>query len=390
MFDYQYGTSTKRYKEKISIMSPRLPTPVTPASRAMSFVFRFLSGHDVLSLTIVNKSYYSGSWDTTLWRELSKNISNAEKCEELYRTTDNKIEEYLNSNKKQNGENSSGLTLTGTIKWRLVYMQILYKYCCNCGTDSQKLRFLPVMQRALCFPCAKLPDFAMISLENAINEYGVAKEDIDSYQLDGLSVPHTNGSGKFMFVYYLSDILRIINVDKSEKISRKQVIRKNIEERRRTELVYYMKQEGISDDFINQCLELEGTLANSYMLGKSRMSSHKISIKMGKIFRLEERKAKKVMDTPKKNEDTPEKRRKIKEFSEEDKTLRKIQLIERLTLMGLDTDNLDFDDTSSLAYSFIQGKTKKDLGFVAGAVWREFKPIFTGISSKTTQRIKDL
>ena len=120
------------------------------------------------------------------------------------------------------------------------------------------------------------------------------------------------------------------------------------------------------------------------------MSSHKISIKMGKIFRLEERKAKKVMDTPKKNEDTPEKRRKIKEFSEEDKTLRKIQLIERLTLMGLDTDNLDFDDTSSLAYSFIQGKTKKDLGFVAGAVWREFKPIFTGISSKTTQRIKDL
>lgn len=389
MFDYQYGTSTKRYKEKINQMSPKFPTLTSPKSKAMSYVFAFLSGKEILSLSSVCKFYYSGSWDTTLWRKLSKSLFSPEKCEALYKLAETKVQEFENSR----GKNE--LLCAGTIKWRIVYIQLFYKFCFHCETTENKLRFLPVMQRTICFTCAKLPNFAMISLENAINEYGANKEDIDYHQLDGLSVPHTNRSGKVMFVYYLSDILRIIPKDWSGTIDKKK-IRKNIEERRRTELVHYMQEEGISNEFINDIIDCEGTIPHSFVLGKSRMSSHKIAVKMGKAFRLQERKKiekekekEKKVKNIKKKECTME--RKKTNVSDEAKNLRKIQLIERLSLMGLDTDQIDFEDPESLAYEYVQGKSrKKDLGSIAGVLWREFKPVFTGISSKTTQRITDL
>jgi hypothetical protein len=223
----------------------------------------------------------------------------------------------------------------------------------------------------------------MISLENAESEYGVLKENIESRQLEGLRVPHTNNSGKFMLVYYLKDIL---SSDQLKNLPLKPV-RTCIEERRRTEIVWYMRELKVPFDFIESYLTTEGTLAHNYMMGRSRMTADKVSKALAKIFFCEKRKEdRKIEDI---RSESPKVVKKVK-FTEDEKIVRKMQLIERLTLMGLDTQKIDFEEKSGLAYSFIVGRTSKELGVIAGTIWREFKPIFTGVTSKTTQRIKDL
>jgi hypothetical protein len=379
MFDYQHGTSTKRFKEKIQKMIPRLPLASTPNTKPLSLVFTFFTGLEILELSLVNKAWYFASWDASLWRELSKSLDSFEKTESLLIITDLKIQKFENKLKKTG---NTDVNLTGTIKWKIVYIKLLYKYCKHCSLEN-KLRFLPVMQRTLCFKCSKLPEYAMISLENAELEYKVTKEKIAEHQLDGLRVPHTNESGKYMYVYYLSDILSINHGDIHQ---RKEFIRSNIEERRKTEIVYYMKKEGVDDEFINLMLETEGSHAHNYMLGKSTMTCNKISKMLANLYQKQQRK--KIKDAQ--TQENSRKKHKNKEIVDDGKALRKIQLIERLTLMGLDTEHIRFDDKESIAYSYINGRTKKDIGIVAGAVWRENKPIFTGISSITTQRIEDI
>ena len=388
MFDYEYGTTTTKYKIKINRIIPHLPIIKNSESKALSFVYGYLSGLEVLGLSLVKKSWYTASWDQTLWRKLSKVISTPELTDALFKEADLQIEKFLS---KLKGE-AKEISYIGTIKWKIIYIQLLYKYCSHCKSLDQKPKFLPILQKTICFNCAKLPDFAMISLENAMNEYGITKEDIEIFQLDGLRVAHTNKSGKFMNVYYLFDILKIVSKTNPEKIEKKINYRKNIEERRRTEIVYYLKKEGVDDNFISMLLDTEGTLAHSYMLGKSKSTAHKIGTKLAKIYWYEEKKKinKEKKEKKLKEKGKPRKRWKEETLTEEETIMRKIQLIDRLTLMGLDTEYLDFEDTEGLAYNFIHGKSKKDLGTTAGTIWREFKPIFTGISSSTTQRIKDL
>ena len=382
MFDYQYGTSTKKYKEKIQTMMPRLSISKSLESKSLSLVYRFLSGLEIITICSVNRLWYSASWDATLWRELSNQLSDSETIDKVYNLLSSKFSKFENKLESKGIKDAVLITNLKTTRWKLTYVNILYKFCCNCQNNEPKLRFLPILQKSLCFKCAKLPEFSMISLENAEVEYKVTKEQISEHQLDGLRVPHTNESGKYMFVYYLSDILWIVNGRSNINIDKSQVIRTNIQERRRTELVYYMKQEGIDDESMNKWLNTEGTYANNFMLGKSKMSSSKIAKMMGNHFRSQKK--------GEKTEGEACKKKKFTVLTEDEIIVRKLQLIERLTLMGLNTETVDFNSKNSLAYSFIRGRTNKDIGMVAGSIWREYKPVFTGISSKTTQRKEDI
>ena len=246
---------------------------------------------------------------------------------------------------------------------------------------------MPILKRTLCFPCSKDADFSMISLENAESEYNVSQSEIEFRQLDGLRVPHTNNSDKFMFVYYLFDILKIVK-SKNPNFSKTPQLRTCIEERRRTEVVFYMRELKISYDFIETYLNTEGTLAHNYMMGRSRMTADKVAKALEKLYICEKGKEESKRED-KDGSNSPMIVKKVK-LSDSDMIARKMQLIDRLTLMGLDPGKIDFDDKSGLAYSYIIGRTSKELGVVAGKVWREFKPIFTGVTERTTQRIKDL
>ena len=55
MFDYQYGTSTKKYKEKIQTMMPRLSISKSLESKSLSLVYRFLSGLEIITICSVNR-----------------------------------------------------------------------------------------------------------------------------------------------------------------------------------------------------------------------------------------------------------------------------------------------------------------------------------------------
>ena len=55
-------------------------------------------------------------------------------------------------------------------------------------------------------------------------------------------------------------------------------------------------------------------------------------------------------------------------LSPEEKTKRKIELVERLLIMGVNSNDIGLDETDSIATAFIEGRTKEDLGPVAGAI----------------------
>lgn len=380
MFDYQYGKSTAKYKEKLKDMLPRLEVSMNHQSKGLSLAFEFLHGLEIFNLASVSKKFYSATWNASLWRELSKQLGN-EKLEFLYTLANRRFDDFVEKFKSQ----PIIAQCSGTIKWRIVYITLLYKFCMKCETSENRLRFLPILQRTLCFKCARCPEFSMISLENAQSEFGVKKDDIELYQLDGLRVPHTHESGKHMFVYYTKDILNLVRMDPEKKKNIK--LRTNIEEKRRTEIVYYMQKEGIENDFINKYLNIEGTLPHNYMLGRSRQSAHKIAQSMFKIYKHEKEKTLQSLENPDEISDEPKKKIKL---SDDEKLQRKLELIERLTLMGINTENINFEEKKGLIYMYINGRLSRDLGYVAGAVWKQYKPVFTGVSGKTTQRIKDL
>ncbi|OMJ78444.1 hypothetical protein SteCoe_21727 [Stentor coeruleus] len=378
MFDYQYGVSTTKYKEKLKTMLPKLKFSTKNQSKTLSLVFRFIHGLEVLQLSLINKNFYSASWDASLWNDLSKQLGN-DKIDFLYSKASRSFDDFAEKILSQVSHCSR------TIKWRIVYINLLYKFCVKCDSSENKLRFLPILQRTLCFKCARSPEFSMISLENAQSEYGVKIEEIQRQQLEGLKVPHTHESEKYMYVFYTKDILNLVKMDPEKR--KKIKMRTNVEEKRRTEIVYHMQKEGIDNDYINEYLNIEGSLPHNYVLGKSRQSANKIAQSMVKIY--EKDKEKKLLANDGSDEEQGEVKKKIV-LSEEEKIQRKVELIERLNIMGINTENINFDEKKGLIYMYINGRVSRDLGYVAGVVWKQYKPVFTGVSGKTTQRIKDL
>ena len=68
--------------------------------------------------------------------------------------------------------------------------------------------------------------------------------------------------------------------------------------------------------------------------------------------------------------------------------MRKMELIDRLLMMGVNSDNIGLDDPESIAVAYIEGRTKEDLGPVAGSIWRDHKPVFTGVPFRKTMESK--
>lgn len=392
MYDYTYGTSTKKFKQEIEKMKPKLPLFVQAESKIISCVMRFLNGLDVNSCAFVCKIWYNAAWSAVLWQELCENIGQSGKIRALCELAESKLRTYDRRTKKNDlSELVPNVSTKEALKWKLIYGQLFYGTCSHCRIAENNLRFLPILQKTLCYTCAKLPNFTMISLENAEIEYGISRKQVNDYQIEGLRVPDPMETGKFIFVYYISDILRLKQLTEVKKRSDK-IYNTEVYEKRRAELFSCMKKEGIDTNFINTCLESEGGLAYNYLLGKSKMPAAKIAKKV--LVKYE-----KWKEAENENEDDDEalpepeiilplKRPKI-ELSAEELAKRKFELVERLLLMGVNSDDIGLDDKNSLAVAYIEGRTKEDLGPVAGSIWRDHRPVFKGVPFRTLNSKKE-
>jgi len=83
----------------------------------------------------------------------------------------------------------------------------------------------------------------------------------------------------------------------------------------------------------------------------------------------------------------PDKKRPL---TEEDKAMRRTELLDRLLRMGVQPDKANLEDPEDAGYKYIHGLSSEEIGPVAGAIWRKNKPTFTGIPLKTCQREEDL
>ena len=227
----------------------------------------------------------------------------------------------------------------------------------------------------------------MISLENAQLEYGITKNHINNSQIEGLRVPDPGEIGKFMFVYYVSDIIQLkhrINAKKREDGGNKT----ELHEKRRAELIIQMKKAKIADKFIEIALDTEGSLAYNYIIGKSKMPASKIAAKLlDKFEKWKEAENDDDEILPEPELILPLKRPKVI-LNQEEKMMRKMELIDRLLMMGVNSDNIGLDDPESIAVAYIEGRTKEDLGPVAGSIWRDHKPVFTGVPFRKTMESK--
>lgn len=366
MFDYKYGTTTSKFKENLTKMLPKLEVSTNSQSKCLSFTFKFLHGLEVLKLALISKKFYNASWDITLWHDLAKDLDKLNLENQLNKAIYS-VEIFSKKPKNQ----SIIRKCSGAIKWRLVYIILLYKFCAHCKKPEQRLRFLPILQRTLCFKCAQLQEFSMISLESALLDYEVKAEDIEKNQLIGLKIPHTRESGKKMLVYYRKDIISMSKID----LEKKKIIklRTNIEEKRRTEIIYYMQKEGIEEYFISNYLNIEYSLCYNYIIGKSQQSARKIAKIMSKIYNREKQKKQKIIIEI--VDDINIETSKRVKISENDMLQRKLALIERLTLMGLNTERINFGGENGLFNLYVTGLTAHGLGYIAGEIWKESRSL---------------
>ena len=276
----------------------------------------------------------------------------------------------------------------------------------------------------------------MLSQETAELNYGITSKDLNLYKVPGLKVPNQYTPGKPMFVYYEKDIASIWE-KKASSVTFSEEKLPFAADNRKTQLIDFLKEERVSDmEYIKRCVETQGALGFQFVQGKSRQGAKKIAQTLKKKWEkseeVEDRERdrgpirKKEIDTlflkkgDKKQTEIEGGRKDRKynksldiiEISDQDypitndepkitkkpklaltlqqKSQRKQELIQRLSLMGVPEHKLGLDDPTSLASAFIEGRIKESLGPIAGAIWRENKPVFTGISFQTTQRLSDL
>lgn len=165
-----------------------------------------------------------------------------------------------------------------------------------------------------------------------------------------------------------------------------------VEERRQT-LMKVMQEGGVTDlKWLEYYFNSPEHWAHKFIQGTTRRTLETVSNNLFAKYKNKDKKKNKHEEIYENDEpDLPvfNKRKKIS-FTEDQMELRKDELIERLTMMHLDITQVNFEDPDSLANAYVTGRTTMELGPVAGAIWRENKPTFTGISGKTTKRKQDL
>lgn len=256
-------------------------------------------------------------------------------------------------------------------KFRFVYAYLLFKTCYECSSPEQKLRFLPIKHFSLCHECSKLNKYDMINNETAELEYSVTKYDLNKHEIEGLKVPDPSKPGKSMLVYYLNDILHISRLkgDNNPKIT--SVQKRELEDKRKVEIMYLLKQENIDDRFIEQFIYNEGTPGNNYIQGKSRRSVNQIVATIKKKYlKALQRSEIDEEETVRLQEPEmiiPLKKPKL-ELDESQKNRRRAELTERISLMGIALHEVDMRDNDGIFMAYVNGRTKQELGQVAGAI----------------------
>ncbi|CAG9330149.1 unnamed protein product [Blepharisma stoltei] len=411
MWDYKYGQSTHKIRLAPDVLMPRLKVS-GKSEDVLLKPLTYMHGLDIIKLAPVCKSWYNVVWDPSLWLDLCNWFKHPDRMKALGELAEGKIKllekEYKrikNMSQYRNEEDLAGIVgsplpneLTERQKqgfrYRFIYAHLLFKTCFECASPENKLRFLPILRRSICYTCAKLPRYEMISHENAEIDYSVTKADLNKHEIEGLKVPDPFHPGKYMLVYYLDDILKISRA-KSDPRAPNSAQKRELEDKRKTELIYLLKQENLSDRYIDECIYTEGTACYSYIQGKSRRPVEKIVATMKKKY--EQAKAKiaeldddeEEMPLPEADVIIPLKKPKL-ELSDTQKENRRKELTERLKLMGVNLEEIEMNDEDGIFCAYVNGRTKQDIGPVAGAIWRDHKPVFTGIPFRTCQRKEDL
>ena len=145
--------------------------------------------------------------------------------------------------------------------------------------------------------------------------------------------------------------------------------------------------------FIDEMCVDENSIIYKYIKGKTKRNARQCA----NMMRLRHKRWLKAKEDAKNNPEdkdgpaTDKTSKKLKtELTTEEKEKRYSDLITRLKTMKVDirSAKLDFPDTPG--YNYIHGVDENSLGKVAGMIWRENKPVFTGISNRTTRRASEL
>lgn len=451
MFDYKYGIKTSEKSFPPTLFLRRVLDPPSEY-RTLLNIFTFLDPLEIIrTCSLINHRFHNATWRFELWKNISASLGHSERLQILESQAEAAVEKHFKKAKNNSFKilNETELCLIEynptpdykqAIQYKIVFASLFFKTCSECGVPEKKLRYLPLLSKTLCFNCTKLEKYAMLSQETAELNYGITSKDLNLYKVPGLKVPNQYTPGKPMFVYYEKDIAAIWE----KKTSSATFSEENLSfaaENRKTQLIHCLKEEGVNDmEYIKRCVETQGAIGFQFVQGKSRQGAKKIAQSLKKKWEknrgmedIERDNGRNRGSVRKKDKDTivlkkgdkkqseiegNSKDRKynksldIIEISDEDnsiandepkitkkpklvltpqqKSQRKQELIQRLSLMGVPEHKIGLDDPTSLANAFIEGRTKEFLGPIAGAIWRENKPVFTGISFRTTQRLSDL
>ena len=353
MFDYKFGIQTSRLTWTLSSLVPNGPSiPFSLRERALTLAFQFLTGIEVMRCARVSKVWYAAACDYNTWREICQAMD-PRKCEAFV---------------AEASQIARSLVITETVRqlviYKSVYLSLLLKVCAHCSEVKTLLRFLPLAERSLCANCAGLARYQMMSFESAELELEVTPKELD--RVRGLRLPRSTKSGDPTYVYYVSDLLRLKGVEAEIPV------RDCTQELRRAELLRLVRRLGVEDrELLKQHFNFEGSLVYNFVQGTARSSAVRI--------------ARQLANHLKKGGGVQRQR-----LTPEEMDSRREELVKRLTSMGLTVDKIGLDNPKSLANAYIHGRTQKPLGRVAGTIWEENKPVFTGIETKTTKRLSDL
>ena len=408
MFDYKYGQPTDRLKLKPESLFRRLRSPSAPPDPVLTQVFPYISGLELVkSFLSVSHQWYQTIEQPQIWQLQTQSLTH--NASGLYDSQANKVKSaykrLLQVSKHAQIETESaanGLKITDFDEkhvenacWKFVYWYILVKTCLECGQPEGKMRFTQLLRRALCGNCRKLDKYQMIDHNAALKEFGITKKDLNRYQIDGLRVADPLNEGKKMFVYYKTDINRLILLkSREEKYSKPPVTKENKREKgvevRKKLLLDSLNTLDITDmTFIADLVDKTESWGREYIEGTVKISPKKLVTKVENAYKkwVSDKKngsnrrsrgfegnitsinVKRMQTRP-----TPcvpvTKQRKL---TEEDYAYRRQELMDRLSRMGVTEDQVEFEDPDEEAYKYVHGE-RTEIGPVAGAIWRKLRP----------------
>lgn len=237
MYDYKYGRPTQNLKLGPKSLLSRLALS-THASPVLVHVFRYVAGHAVAKhCVLVNRQWYMTAAQPDVWQAQCQQIGRVELVKKLFDQLSTKLKNLqkqmkTSDNQPRVREEAECLLVSGgnfsaeditAATWKFVYWNLLVKTCLECGQMEGKMRFTTLLQRALCGNCRKLEKYQMTDHIAAERDYGITRKDLNNSSLEGLKISDPAERGKYLFVYYTADILRL-KASKDHQILQKTAV----------------------------------------------------------------------------------------------------------------------------------------------------------------------